>query len=507
MSVSNTTYQNSYTGDGSTTQFAFTWRLTDASQVQVYLNSVLQNTGYTLSLNLNGIGGTVTFTSAPANGVTVLIQRLSDLLQTNTFTGSQTIPPSTIETMVDKLTLICQQLYNSLASYIGLQSTINPSTYTLQFGAPQPNQVFQWDSTGKILQLVSVATMIANALPTSGAGNVLGPNPSTQHGIALYGNTTGNVLEDLGSLGTSGQVLTSNGPGMKPGWASPAASLIVPNSGRLSLQTGTPVPPADVTAATILYRSCGLTTLWNGSAWVTSQDQERSISLSGLTASLPYAVYEYLNGSTPTLELQAWTNTTTRATALTQDTNSGLWYKSSDKTRAWKGDILITSVTGQAEDSSKFRGVFNAYNRVQRWLYAHDTTASWSCASAGYRSFNGNTTLGTGKATAFVGSADAFAFIEVSQILAPPVGSTQTDTVGLGVNSTSTSSAKIADLFEASSAASTDLRFLKAELFGYLTLGENDFYPLEKQVTGNATTMYGNGAGTAQSGLIGFVVM
>jgi hypothetical protein len=60
-------------GNGATTVFNFTFRCKSAAEVAVYLDNVLQTTGFTVTVNSDGIGGNVTFTSPPASGVKVAI--------------------------------------------------------------------------------------------------------------------------------------------------------------------------------------------------------------------------------------------------------------------------------------------------------------------------------------------------------------------------------------------------------------------------------------------------
>lgn len=73
MTVSVTSAYSTGTGNGSATVFSFSFRCKSAAEVAVYEDGVLQNSGFTVVVNSNGIGGTVTFTVAPANGVAVLI--------------------------------------------------------------------------------------------------------------------------------------------------------------------------------------------------------------------------------------------------------------------------------------------------------------------------------------------------------------------------------------------------------------------------------------------------
>lgn len=159
--------------------------------------------------------------------------------------------------------------------------------------------------------------------------------------------------------------------------------------GRLTLTTAVPVTTSDVTAATTLYftpfRGNTIGT-YSGSAWSVSAFTEKSISLSGLTAGLPYDVF--IVDSTLALELLAWTNGTTRATALT--TQDGIYVKTGATTRRYLGTIVIAA-TGQCEDSLAKRLVWNYYNRVSRAITRLETTNSWSYSTASYHQANAST--------------------------------------------------------------------------------------------------------------------
>src|SRR4029077_7974564 len=100
---------------------------------------------------------------------------------------------------------------------------------------------------------------------------------------------------------------------------------------------------------------------------------------------LPYDVF--IVDGTLALELVAWTNATTRATALAlQD---GIPCKSGALTRRYLGTICIAA-TGQCEDSIAKRFVWNCYNRAVRPMSVIDTTDSWTYASTAWRQANGS---------------------------------------------------------------------------------------------------------------------
>lgn len=207
----------------------------------------------------------------------------------------------------------------------------------------------------------------------------------TAHGV-LIGEGTSAIAAT--SAGTAGQVLTSNGAALDPTFQ---ASAIV-NDFRLTLTTGLPVTVADVTAATSVFwtpktgNRCTIFTAAGAPTTLTSV--ELSIALPAV-ASQMYDVFVFSNAGVLTLELLAWTNDTTRATAIVL-TTTGTYCKSGDLTRRFVGSVRTTTVAGQTEDSAVKRYLSNAYGRVGRALVRQEPAATWTYTLATIRQANAN---------------------------------------------------------------------------------------------------------------------
>lgn len=168
--------------------------------------------------------------------------------------------------------------------------------------------------------------------------------------------------------------------------ANPPANIFpLPADGRLTLASGTPVTTSDVTGATTIYytpyRGTRLA-LYDGVGWRVYAFSELSLAVPATTNTV-YDVFVFANAGVPTLELTAWTNDTTRATALTRQ--DGVLVKSGATTRRYLGTFRTTGVSGQTEDSAAKRYLWNAYHRVPTPLQRFDTTASWTYATASWR--------------------------------------------------------------------------------------------------------------------------
>lgn len=144
-------------------------------------------------------------------------------------------------------------------------------------------------------------------------------------------------------------------------------------SGRLTLSSNVPVTTSDVLAATTVYYTHyngNIVDLYDGaSVWKSYLFEEISLDISAFVADTNYDVFIYNNIGTITLEALAWTNDTTRATALIRQ--DGVLCKTGALTRRYLGTIRITGTTGQCEDSLLNRFVYNFYNQITR-------TASYS---------------------------------------------------------------------------------------------------------------------------------
>lgn len=153
-----------------------------------------------------------------------------------------------------------------------------------------------------------------------------------------------------------------------------AAQAIAPG-GRLTLESGVPVSTTDQTAKTTVYYTPyvnNIIVLWDGNRWQPMTFAEASLALGTLTASKLYDVFGYLSSGALVLESLAWTDDTTRATAVTlQD---GRYCKSGDKTRLYLGTFYTASTT-TTEDSIVKRYLFSHHNTIDKRGYKGSTTS------------------------------------------------------------------------------------------------------------------------------------
>lgn len=299
----------------------------------------------------------------------------------------------------------------------------------------------------------------------------------------------------LTAIGAVGTVPVSNGATLAYGLAGN-----YPADGRLTLTTATPVTSADVSAATVIYWAPyggHRVALYDGAAWALYAFTERSISLPAV-ANQVYDVFVYNNAGTITLELTAWTNDTTRATALT--TQDGVLVKTGATTRRYLGTVRTTAVAGQTEDSAAKRFVWNYYHRVDRLLRVTEGTDSWSYSTAVRRQANASTAnqlaVVVGVAEVIVESHVAVtATSDANREVYPGIGRDSTTTVATGVTGMQ------------QTVLGTSYTRLTADLLDYPPVGYHFYAWLELGPGAGTVTWYGDNAGASnlQSGIYGKV--
>ena len=262
--------------------------------------------------------------------------------------------------------------------------------------------------------------------------------------------------------------------------------------GRLTLTTGVPVTTSDVTGATNIYFTPyqgNQISLYNGTAWQSFTFSEQTLALGTVVAGTPYDVFYDYNSGSPQLVKLAWTNATTRATALALQ--NGVYVKSGTATQRYLGTFAATTTT-TTEDSQAKRYVWNYYNRTTRGMSAKDATASWTYSTATFRQANANT---ANQLNFVTGVAEDALVANVGPVQAlNSVVTGQNISIGVGINSTTVDSSNTGGtvLVQNSYLAS-----LGAAYNGVPPAGLNFAAWIEKGAGSNTQTWESSGAGIA----------
>ena len=509
MSISDNYVPIRQLGNGVTTQFSASWAMLKASYARVYLESVatgvqtLQSNPAQYTISITSSGFTVTFVTAPTSANYVVIGREVALDQTDPYRTAKGFQGSTHEDSYDKLTAICQDQQDAIDRSLTTPLGDTATNLSLPTVTDRALKYIAFDASGNVIATAGAGstTPISAAMAPVVAGSTLALARSAmdveQKASSLSAVTATQsdyvVISDVSDSGNSKKALISD---------------IVSMSGidngvqdfRLSLTSGLPVTTSDVTSATTLYavpRQGNRIALYDGAAWNMRTSAQFSLALGTLSNNTNYDVFCYDNASVPTLEFTAWTNDTTRATALAYQ--DGVLVKSGTATRRYLGTFRTTSTT-TTEDSFTKRRVWNYYQRAVRPLKVTESTASWNYTTATYRQANGST---ANQVDAVIGVAEDV--VEMSILsLAANSGGNVVGLPGVGIDSTSTNSA---DLIIGAQLATGNANGtpLSAKYAGIPAAGYHYYAWLEYSGAGGTTTWYSNNLG-AKAGLVGRVM-
>ncbi|CAB4126155.1 hypothetical protein UFOVP68_17 [uncultured Caudovirales phage] len=149
MAVNTSTNKISYTGDGTTTVFAYNFKVLDGSHLFVYLAGVVQTSGYSVTGVGGDAGGGVVFDTAPGAGVAVLLQRIVPLTQPVSTVDNATILSSVLDTALDRVTMQTQQNSADIAGSIKTPTADPALDMTLPVQATRANKYFYFDANGE----------------------------------------------------------------------------------------------------------------------------------------------------------------------------------------------------------------------------------------------------------------------------------------------------------------------------------------------------------------------
>jgi hypothetical protein len=160
LTISTTTIKNSSSGNGSTTAFNYTFKITDQDDIDVIIRSAdgtettkTITTHYTVGGVGNANGGTVTFTSGniPTATETVVLRRDTPKTQGVDLIENDPLPANTLEDAYDKLTSITQELQEEVDRSLKLSrtNTITSTEFT-QSATDRANKLVSFDSAGEL---------------------------------------------------------------------------------------------------------------------------------------------------------------------------------------------------------------------------------------------------------------------------------------------------------------------------------------------------------------------
>tara|TARA_R100000030_G_scaffold20502_3_gene14789 strand:- start:1534 stop:3147 length:1614 start_codon:yes stop_codon:yes gene_type:complete len=170
MTVSSSTNKVSYSGNGSLTTFAYSFKIFDQGDLTVILRAAdgtettqTITTHYTVSGVGSASGGNVVFGSAPASGVTVVIIREQPLTQGLDLVANDPFPAESLEEALDKVVFMTQKHEEELSRAIKASrtNTLTGSEFTIS-ATDRANKIFAFDSSGNLSVTQELGTFKGN---------------------------------------------------------------------------------------------------------------------------------------------------------------------------------------------------------------------------------------------------------------------------------------------------------------------------------------------------------
>ena len=138
-----------YSGDGMQTTFTYPFPIFNDNDLEVYLGTALQISGYTISGAGNSAGGTVTLNSPAGTGVLVTLRRQLAIERTTDFQESGEFRAKVINDELDREVAMIQQVNDGLERTLHLQAFDPSVSLELPDKATRSNMYLAFDANGK----------------------------------------------------------------------------------------------------------------------------------------------------------------------------------------------------------------------------------------------------------------------------------------------------------------------------------------------------------------------
>lgn len=295
--------------------------------------------------------------------------------------------------------------------------------------------------------------------------------------------------------------------------------------GRLTLTSATPVLASDTASQSTIYYTPyvgNLIPLYDGTNFNLTSFSELSMVMSGanFAASAIYDLFVALDSGTMRLAIgPAWATATagsgargTGAGTTELERKNGIWtnklsitlryasgstFTAAANTALYVGSLQMDGTNSQVTCHQSFGqsrkwGLWNAYNRVPIILQAGDSTASWAYTTNAFRASNNDA---NNKLSVFTGLPEETADIVFEQIGTITNNNTTSQMeIGIGQNSTSTTSGKLGYFYNSTGIAGavTVKSDMIAEYLLAPTIGVNNMQCIENGLGSNSATFNGS---------------
>ncbi len=211
ITIGDITPRIQYTADGAQTQFTYPFPVFEDADLEVYEDATLKTltTHYTVAGAGDDDGGTVTFLTAPADGVVVTLRRNVAIKRTTDFQEAGEFRAKVINDELDKLAAGLQQVETEAERGLKLSPTDTATAMTLPDKATRASKFLGFDGEGD--PIASAGTVGENAVPVSAYAETLLDDADAAAARSTL--VLGPAAVEAVAAGGSGDLLRADGDG------------------------------------------------------------------------------------------------------------------------------------------------------------------------------------------------------------------------------------------------------------------------------------------------------
>jgi len=360
MTVSTTIIKSSHNGNGSTTTFAYNFKIFADTDLVVIIRSAAGTettktltTHYTVAGAGDASGGSITFTSGniPASGETVVIRRNVPQTQAIDYIANDPFPAETNEEGLDRATMIAQQVSEATDRSIKLSRTNTMTSTEFTVGATErANKILAFDSAGEISVTQELGTYQGtDATTTTEAYNVRDIVKSTTAAqlnnvyICVADSVVGDLLTDTDHF----ELLVDAVSAATSATAAATSATNAANSATAAATSATNAANSATSAAT-----SATTATTQASAASTSATNAATSETNAATSETNAATSATSAATQATAAATSATNAATSATAAATSATNAATSETNASTSATSAASSATTATTQASAAS-----------------------------------------------------------------------------------------------------------------------------------------------------------
>ena len=360
MTVSTTIIKSSHNGNGSTTTFAYNFKIFADTDLVVIIRSAAGTettktltTHYTVAGAGDASGGSITFTAGniPVTGETVVIRRNVPQTQAIDYIANDPFPAETNEEGLDRATMIAQQVSEATDRSIKLSRTNTMTSTEFTVGATErANKILAFDSAGEISVTQELGTYQGtDATTTTEAYNVRDIVKSTTTAqlnnvyICVADSVVGDLLTDTDHF----ELLVDAVSAATSATAAATSATNAANSATAAATSATNAANSATSAAT-----SATTATTQASAASTSATNAATSETNAATSETNAATSATSAATQATAAATSATNAATSATAAATSATNAATSETNASTSATSAASSATTATTQASAAS-----------------------------------------------------------------------------------------------------------------------------------------------------------